>query len=383
MHRALLSTAGAILISTVLWGCQNNVADTGVYYNEGLAEASNNLLLTNIIRSAKGYPNYYTLVGDYSGSLSTSIGGSLSGSIPLDDLGESSLSVSTGPDHSVSRNASASSLETQDFTRAMHTEVSEDLMLFLITSFDEIHTHLIFIMLIKSVTMQLDYYTELLSNARSECERRASTLSGSEQGICRNLEQTIADVDCDFERQQGLSRESDLITLRNFPNNECAFTQFRLFSEVVMLNRGRAFVDKSGKFNIRFADSRDTMRQLYGAEGTGVKMRSPYGVIQFIGEIVRAQYRADDAWTPVLSSRDGRSRPIFTVETGNKPEHVYASAVVDEETFFVRSRNIDDPFTDFSERAMAIIKNLQALNTGRDELPTVPTIILGPGVVTQ
>ncbi|MEM1153101.1 MAG: hypothetical protein AAGI44_03115 [Pseudomonadota bacterium] len=383
MHRALLSTVGAILTSTMLSGCQNNVADTGVYYNVGLAEASNNLLLTNIIRSAKGYPNYYTLVGDYSGSLSTGISGSVSGSIPLDDLGGSSVNVDIGPDRSVSRNASASSLETQDFTKAMHTEVPEDLMLFLITSFDELHTHLIFILLIKSVTMELDYYSELLANARSECERRTSTLSASEQGICDNLEQTIADVNCDFEKQVGLSLDGALITLRNFPNNECAFTQFRLFSEVVMLNRGRAFLDKSGKFNIRFADSRDTIQQLYGAEGTGVKMRSPYGVIQFIGEIVRAQYRAQDAWTPVLSSRDGRSRPIFTVDTGKRPEHVYATAVVDEETYFVRSRNLDSPITDFSQRTMAIIKNLQALNTGRDELPTVPTIILGPGVVTQ
>ncbi|MEM8561866.1 MAG: hypothetical protein AAGF57_06505 [Pseudomonadota bacterium] len=382
MHKALLSTVGAILTSTLLSGCQNNVADTGVYYNEGLAEASNNLLLTNIIRSAKGYPNYYTLVGDYSGSLSTGVSGSLSGSIPLDDVGESSLSVDVGPNLGVSRNASASSLETQDFTRAMHTEVPEALMLFLITSFDEVHIHLVFVMLIKSSTMRYTDYADFLDNARNECARRASTLSSTEQGICDNLEQTIADVDCDFERHD-THTESGFITIRNFPNNECAFTQFRLFSEVVMLNRGRATVDKTGKVNIKFTDSNNNTRELFPSPGTGIKMRSPYAVIQYIGEIVRAQYRADNAWTPVLTTRDGKNRPIFTAERGEVPRPVYATAKVDGETFFVRSRNLNDPFDDFSQRAMSIIKNLQALNTGRDQLPTVPTIILGPGVVTQ
>jgi len=374
----LARAMGVILAGMLVSSCQNTVADNGIYYNVGLAEASNNLLLTNVIRSAKGYANYFSLIGDYSGSMSRASAPTASGSVPLHALSQSSVNIGLAPTRSINRNANVSSLETKEFTKAMHTRVAPDLMLFLIESRDEVHVHLIFTMLIQTSRVRLDDYREVVFNAQEECRQRSATLSGAERGICRNFERTLADVTCDFVREMSVAGNT-VVTLRNHPTNRCAYSQFRMFAEAVMLNRGRVLVDKAGKINVGFTRRGSRTRGLFDTKGTGVALRSPNAIIQYLGEIVRDQYSRGSAWTPSLTTRSGRSVPIFKVETGLISEHASATAEVDGQRFFIRAQDLGAPETDFSHRALTIVKDLQALNTGRDDLPAGPAIILGPG----
>ena len=367
-----------MLAGMLVASCQNIVASNGIYYNVGLAEASNNLLLTNVIRSAKGYPNYYTLVGDYSGSSSIGYGPTLSTSVPPYALKSIPIDVGLGPSLGHDRSANVSSLETKEFTKAMHARVTPDLMMFLIDSRDEVHVHLIFSMLIKTSQVKLNDYREVVQYARNECAQRSAALSSAEQGICRNFEQILGDVQCDLGPERR-GAGSAIVTLRNLPTNRCAYSQFRMFAEAVMLNRGRVHMDKNGKLNVRFTRRGSGTRGLFDARGTGVTLRSPNAIVQYLGEIVRDQYSRNGAWTPSLTTRSGRSVPIFRVETGALAEHASATAEVDGQKFFIRAQMLGAPETDFSHRALTIIKDLQALNTARDDLPASPTIILEPG----
>ncbi|MCG8546185.1 MAG: hypothetical protein MJE12_18460 [Alphaproteobacteria bacterium] len=367
------------LVGLMLAGCENLVASSGVYYNVGIAEASNSLLLANIIRSAKGYPTYYSLIGDYSGSTSASLSPSVDLSVPLPAQGQSkTLDLGLTGSISTDRNANVSSLETQDFTRAMHTLVPPNLLLFLIESRDDAHVHLILALIVKSNRLLLKDYEEIVQNARDECERRFETLSSAKKGVCRNFEAVRKELTCDFVREPS-ARGDVIVTIRNHPANRCAFSQFRMFSEAVMLNRGRVFVDKKGNLNVEFGRTASERRNLFDAEGTSITLRSPSGVIHYLGEIVREQYNEDNAWTPTLTTRAGRSVPIFRVESGLLGVFANISAEVDGEEYWIRSQELGEREEDFSHRALTIVKDFQALNTKQDQLPSSPAIILGPG----
>lgn len=83
-------TAPGVFKRTVVAGlcllaaCGNVVGRSNVYYNSGLAESNNSLILTNILRSAKGYATYYSASGDFSQSVSTSTSTSPSLGVEVD-----------------------------------------------------------------------------------------------------------------------------------------------------------------------------------------------------------------------------------------------------------------------------------------------------------
>ncbi|MCG8448962.1 MAG: hypothetical protein MI725_05210 [Pirellulales bacterium] len=377
---AVAKAIGAALGSLMLVGCQNMVASSGVYYNVGLAKASNNLLLANVIRAAKGYPNYYSLIGDYSGSTSSSVSPSFDAMVPIPRLGQSAnLDVNVSGSKSRDRNANVSSLETRKFTEAMHTQITPKLLAFLIESRDGVHIHLILTMLIKTSRLSLKNYKDIILGARRVCGQRFETLTSAEKGICQNFEAILSDVTCDFAREP-----SDLgdtfVTLRNDPTNRCAFSQFRMFVEAVMLNRGEFKVDDDGNLDFVFKPTTFAeTRSVFDGEGAGVALRSPNGIIHYLGSIVRDQFRRDDAWTPALTTRDGRSVPIFQVRSGRAGRRAAVSAKVDGQKFWIRRQELAAKETDFSYRALTIVKDFQALNTGQEQLPNSPAIILGPG----
>lgn len=376
---AVAKAVGVALLGLMLAGCENMVASSGVYYNVGIAKASNSLLLANIIRSAKGYPTYYTLVGDYSGSTSTSLSPSVELTIPVPAQGQSKvLDFALGGSVSSDRNANVSSLETGEFTRAMHTQVPPNLLLFLIDSRDSAHVHLILALLVKSNRLLLKDYEAIVQNARDECEQRFETLSSAEMGICRNFEALRKNLTCDFAREPS-ALGSVIVTISNHPTNRCAFSQFRMFAEAVMLNSGQVFVDEKGNLNVEFGRTASERRNLFDAEGTSITLRSPNGIIQYLGEIVQEQYREDNAWTPTLTTRAGRSVPIFRVESGGFGAFASITAVVDGQEYWIRNQKLGEREEDFSHRALTILKDFQALNTKQEQLPSSPAIILGPG----
>jgi hypothetical protein len=370
--------AGVIAASLMLASCFNMVGNSGVYYNVGLAEASNNLILANIIRSAKGYPNYYSVIGDFSESRSLSSSASLSGSVPLDDIRFSSLNGDTSMNASRDRNTSVSSLETEEFTRAMHTQVTPELFTFLLESGNGSDVNLALTLLIKTaVITRYDYY-DIVEVARSECDQGFSTLSSANQGICLRFENSIAEINCPLDLEPSDNGVSELVRISNDATNRCAYTQFRVFAEALALSNARIIRDQDGSFDIRVDhdDFDSPTHKLFEAEGTGFALRSPNGITHYLGEIVRDQFSRTDGWTPRLTTRAGQGVPIFEVESGPSFGQATVSAKIDNEIYWIRRQALGVGDDDYSYRALTILKNFQALSTAQDQLPDSPTILL-------
>ncbi len=380
-----IRTAAALVAASVLLvpaACQNMVASSGVYYNFGLADASNKLLLANIVRSAKGYPNYYSVVGDYSASSSASASPSVSIDFPIQAFEEANLDASIGPSVSSDRNANVSSLETQDFVRAMHTKISPNLMAFFIESRDAAHIHLVLTLLVRSTVITFKDYDDIILDALDLCSQRFDKLASAQRGICRNFEYALAEITCDPDVFTPKNAREPLVRLLNDPTNRCAYSQFRAFSEALTLSGPRVRQDKNGGLELSF-ELAEERRPLFGKERTGVVLRSPAGILQYLGEIVRDSFSRDDPWTPSLTTRSGKSAPIFLVKSGSNAGKAAVSVKVDDREYWIQRQDLGAQENDFSYQSLTIIKDFQALNTAQDQLPDSPTIFFGTGTSTR
>ena len=108
-RRTRLQPALVLFLSVWLGACAGNiVTDSGIYYNRGLEQSYNDLLLANVIRSAKGLPTYFSAVGDYSANTDFSISNDFSISGELGELFLSDLDLSTSTSRDLGRNATVS-----------------------------------------------------------------------------------------------------------------------------------------------------------------------------------------------------------------------------------------------------------------------------------
>lgn len=368
-HRYLL--VAAVGVSLLLAACQNVVESSGVYYNTGLASASNNVLLANIIRAAKGYPTYYSAVGDYSGSLSTSSSPTLSADASIDALSQTSLSADLAPSVSRDRNANVSSLETQDFVRAMNSEISPELFAFLLRSRHNAHLNLVFAMVVDTITLTPAEFQRVLLSAQDICHNDYTSLRLAQRGVCDNFTEVLAAAACepDFVAGPGV----DTMKLRSDPTNPCAFSQFRAFAEAIMVNEPRFSQDEDKNITLQFTHRSSSIPSL-APTPTGLLLRSPNELIHYLGAIVRTASRTD--WTPRLTSEEGDSVPIFVIRTGADRGRATAAARVDGEEYWIAAQDLNKKKSDFSNHALAIVKDFHALNTSDSALPSNPTVVI-------
>jgi hypothetical protein len=368
---SLIAACAAGLLA--LAGCQNMVAESGLYYNDGLATSFNRLLLANVIRSAKGQPTYYSAIGDYSASTSTSSSPGFSADFPINALNEGDLSVNLAPNRSRDRNANVSSLESKDFTQAMHTPISPNLAVFIFTGRDGLHLDLATTLTIKRLALSAGEYEQLAVEAVKICNTKFTSLPSARRGICENFSTVLADAACGGDN---LKPADAIVELHNDPTNACEYAKFRLFAEAMAVIRPHLSIDKDGNtvFSLGIGSS---TRRLFGTKGAGYVLRSPNEVIQYLGEIVRVRYEQGAAATPQLSSRNGKSVPIFVAESGPSAKRAADSVKVDGKVYALPDQRLGDEEKDYSYRSLSIVKDLLTLNTSDDQLPKSPTIILG------
>lgn len=361
-----------------LAACQNMVSRSGVYYNVGLSEASNNLLLTNIIRSAKGYPIYYSVIGDYSSSRSISASPSASASIPLDMKPETNVDLSIGPSVGQDQNANVSSLETDEFMLAMHTQVDPELMSFLLDSHNNSHSLLVLTLVIKNIVITRADFEKIIQAAENTCEQGFQGYSSLGRGTCDNFEELRRTQICDLRLLPSANGSGVRVNLSNSATNRCAYTQFRTFIEALSLNDVSIRQDRNGGIDIFFNESPSSTIELFDPEGTGFVLHSPNGIVQYLGEIVNDQFAGTRQWTPEVTNRSGKSVPIFKLGSGPVLGQASVSARIDGELFWIPSRKLGAEDEDMSYRSLMVIKDFQTLNTAQDQLPDSPTILLGP-----
>lgn len=372
-RRTLLTGMASGLVSFALAGCGNMVGNSGVYYNAGLAQSSNDVLLANVVRSAKGYPIYYSALGDYSGSTSVGTSADVSSDIIFATPDANSMHAGVTPTVSANRNANVSSLETQQFVQGMHTRISPQLFTFLAGSRQGANLNLKIALLVESFTITAAEVDRIVSGAQDVCRGRSASLPRVHRGVCATFQDTLAQASCAGDPKGGNSG-AQLVSFRNDPSNPCEYARFRLFTEAFMLNEPRLIPDKDGNtvVSVGFGASRT---RLFGPKGTGFVLRSPNEVVGYLGEIVRERYRS--GVQTKLTTAEGQSVPIILVERGLDGGRASVSVEVDSEKYWLPRQDLSRPQRDFSHHALAVVKDFQALNTSHSQLPSSPTIILG------
>ncbi|WP_170573480.1 hypothetical protein [Ruegeria atlantica] len=372
--RILTGTALALMATA----CGNVVETSNRNFNSGISEGQASTILANIVRSAKGYPTYFTVAGDFQQSTQLQSSPSLNYDFGIDG-GTADLSVGLAPSASTSSSATASSLETSEFTEAMHTQVSSDLLVKLAESRDEAHLHLTFMLLIQTIVLRQETYNGIINSAQAICGSRAADLPASQRGICRGMLAVEATNRCP---KFAASSKPRLVRFVNDPTALCQFERFRTLMEAVAVLQPHLGVSlpesddagASGRL-LYLGDSADPARRIFTASGTGYRLRSPSQVVFYLGQLINETYSGVDQDRLSISTRHGGIAPIFHVEVG--PGEATVSTVVDGEKYRLLPQKLGAQTNDFSHRSLTLVKDLIALNTLQTQIPQNTAIFVG------
>ena len=365
-----LSATWTVLTALVLAGCTNNmVSKAGLTYNDGLAESFNSLILANVVRSAKGFPTYYSAIGDFSGSVTRTTSLTPTVSVALDFLSGANIDASLDVEKEKDSNVSVSSLETSDFATSMHAPLSPGIFEALSESRDRRHLHLTLMLMLELVVISEDDLGFVLGSARSNCVERFDLLSQAYQGICKFILSADDPPPGCYDRRPGQDADGKaivLISLINDPTNACRYATFRLFVEALALEEPH-IVQEDDETTVSLGQVAPG-RQIFGEGGTGLSVRTPHEVIAYLGQVV--DETLDGGGSHIrLSNAEGQGIPVFRVAEGSRGPVVAKVSGV--------SYSVPEVGDHFTFRAMAIVKDIITLNTSQTQLPRDRTIFIG------
>ncbi len=395
---------GLLAASLFLGACAGNiVTDSGVYYNRGLEQSYNGLLLANVIRSAKGLPTYFSAVGDYSANADMSISNDFSISGELGELLLSELDLSASTSRDFGRNANVSSLESETFVQAMLTPLSPKLFFLLAEGRSRQRLDLLSVLAVKWILIPEATVLRIRTSALQACSREAHTYSRELRAICAAYPQTVADAACAGPLRAN-SREK--VLLRSDPTNPCSHVRFRHLMEAITILQpallrnsapgsitliaqeqlhqektagnapATAAAAKSGTNKPASRPSRrdaSSTTLIFGKD-SDYALRSPNEILQYLGSAVRAMHRHKSG--PRLIGPDGRKIPVFEVVTGPFGLGNAIEVKVDGERFGIRTHGLREDPQSFTLQSLAILKDIISINTSQNVLPKNPTVFL-------
>ncbi|WP_420333119.1 hypothetical protein [Roseibium sp.] len=391
----------------MLGACAGNiVTDSGVYYNRGLENSYNDLLLANVIRSAKGLPTYFSAVGDYSANADFSISNDLSISGELGELFLSELDLSTSTSRDFSRNANVSSLESEKFVQAMLTPLSPKLFFLLAEGRSRQRLDLLSVLAVKWILIPEATVVRIRTAALEACSREAHTYSRELRAVCSHYPQTVAEAACAGPLR---TNSQEKVLLRSDPTNHCSHVRFRHLMEAITILQP-ALLRNSAPGSITLIAQEQlhqentaastpvaaaaTATAKNGSEKTAAKptrqdasstalifgkdsdyaLRSPNEILQYLGSAVRAMHRHGAG--PRLIGPDGRKIPVFEVLTGPFGFGSTIDVKVDGERFGIRTHRLTEDPGSFTVQSLAILKDIISINTSQSVLPKNPTVFL-------
>ncbi len=403
------SLPGLLAASLLLGACAGNiVTDSGVYYNRGLEQSYNDLLLANVIRSAKGLPTYFSAVGDYSANADTSISSDFSVSGELGELLLSDLDLSASTSRDFGRNANVSSLESETFVQAMLTPLSPKLFFLLAEGRSRQRLDLLSVLAVKWILIPEATVMRIRTSALEACSREAHTYSRELRAVCAAYPQTVADAACAGTLRAN-SREK--VLLRSDPTNPCSHVRFRHLMEAITILQpallrnsapgaitliaqeqlhqektagntsatvasATAAAATSGAAKSAARPSRQdaSSTTLIFGKDSDYALRSPNEILQYLGSAVRAMHRHRSG--PRLIGPDGRKIPVFEVVTGPFGPGSAIEVKVDGERFGIRTHGLREDPQSFTLQSLAILKDIISINTSQNVLPKNPTVFL-------
>lgn len=396
IRQLVLCTAVGLLLFGLI-GCSHNVVtESGIYYNRGLEQAYNHLLLANIIRSAKGMPTYFSAVGDYSGSTDRNVDGNLSISSTLDQLQSSELDFGFEANSDLNRNANVSSLETEAFVQAMLTPLDPKLFFLLAEGHARQRFDLLSVLVVKWVLIPESTVADLRDRAIRACKTEIATFPRSLQMMCANFPSVVAGSVCAGEIG---NRRNRSLVFSSDPTNLCSHARFRLLVEAItilqpaLLRRSAAETvtllaqEQNQKDNAEpsISASKTTAQKPAGTRtassaslvfgnGTNFALRSPNEILQYLGASIQARHSSGA--TPSLTGPGGRDMPVFDMIIGEFDEMNAIGVRILGKSYFLKSHPIGGHPDSFSLRVLAILKDIISINTSQNTLPKSPTVFI-------
>lgn len=418
---------------------QKHITTTAIDFNKSIAESSQKEILLNAVRASKGYPLTYSAITGGSGALSRASAANVNPTIlnPLGEAFR--LSQITGPitatatlDHS----ATISNLNSNEVIGKMLAPVEPDLYkLFVDTGFDKELVNLLFL---RSINLTSSTYKSLVWKAEQRC-RRLKGLSLSRQlrerdvDLCDAIQagyqeieeirdQAVTDGEvrliriCEAKHPKfnrvGLNAE-DVLFFPNVATEKCDYLGFvTLYRTLRVLGFGakttgsertlrRTEVSTKIVNNLNdksksteettttraIQDARSVRLELSGASGVelslkdnedsenSVVLRTPQEMIEYLGELVVAQLKTTDDYTPEIIFGIERQRaPLFKIVRG-KIENSVITVVDDEgERFSVPRPVFADREAHQTLRVVKMLSEIISLQTRREDLPNTTTI---------
>ncbi|WP_306142809.1 hypothetical protein [Roseibium sp. MMSF_3412] len=394
-----------LVLSVLLGACAGNlVTDSGVYYNRGLESSYNDLLLANVIRSAKGLPTYFSAVGDYSANADMSISNDFSLSGELGELFLSDLDLSTSTSRDFGRNANVSSLESETFVQAMLTPLSPKLFFLLAEGRSRQRLDLLSVLAVKWILIPEATVVRIRTAALEACSREAHTYSRELRAVCSNYPQTVAEAACAGPLRPN---SQEKVLLRSDPSNHCSHVRFRHLMEAITILQPALLRNSapgaitliaqeqlhqentaSGKQVAAVATTKDGSKNsaarptrqdasstaLIFGKDSDYALRSPNEILQYLGGAVRAMHRHGSG--PRLIGPDGRKIPVFEVVAGPFGLGSAIDVRVDGERFGIRTHRLTEDPGSFTVQSLAILKDIISINTSQNVLPKNPTVFL-------
>ncbi len=404
-RRMRLQPALDLYLSLWLGACAGYiVTDSGIYYNRGLEKSYNDLLLANVIRSAKGLPTYFSAVGDYSANTDFSISNDFSLSGELGELFLSDLDLSTSTSRDLGRNANVSSLESETFVQAMLTPLSPKLFFLLAEGRSRQRLDLLSVLAVKWILIPEAPVVRIRPSALAACSQEAHTYSRELRAVCSHYPQTVAEAAC----AGPLSASSqEKVLLRSDPTNHCSHVRFRHLMEAITILQP-ALLRNSAPGSITLiaqeqlhhektaastpAAPAETAKDgskksvpkptrqdasstaLIFGKDSDYALRSPNEILQYLGSAGRAMHRHGSG--PRLIGPDGRKIPVFEVATGPFGFGAAIDVTVDGERFGIRAHRLTEDPRSFTLQSLAILKDIISINTSQNVLPKNPTVFL-------
>lgn len=400
----------AAVLAATLAGCGGNVVtDSGIYYNRGLENSYNDLLLANIIRAAKGMPTYFSAVGDYNGSLDLSVDGNANIDSVVTQLNEADAGFGVDFSRDVSRNANVTSLETETFVQAMLTPLSAKLFFLLAEGRARDRFDLLALLSVKWVLVPESTVAQLQMQAEQTCAQEATTFPRALVALCRNLQNTVSQAQC----AGAIDPTSDnQVLLRSDPTNLCSHTRFRAFVEAITILQPALLQQNApGTVSLlaqqQLADNQPNQQSqqtqptapqngatpavtpasnttsqtpppapatLVFGDGSNFALRSPNEILQYLGDVVQMTHGSNA--TPTITGPAGRSIPIFEVIEGPRARSHSIETVVDGRRYAIRSSRLGETPSSYTGQSLAILKDIISLNTSQSVLPSNPTIFV-------
>jgi hypothetical protein len=433
----LAAWAACVLAAIVLSGCsQVQLVHQVSEHNEALELSGNQVVLLNAIRASKGYPYYFTYLGDMQGkdAVNATIDASPQTLTTFANhqqhryFGRPSVALNNGFSTFAVSNANS-----DDFAVNLITPLTADQASVLINS-DWPTEHLLMLIL-KRIGLSEQDFLALKENFEARCHNPTEGLTQ----LCA-LEQDAVNR-CGFpepdavydSRHKGSAKR--IYNFRNNPEEDCPFEQFQIAVRAIVLaspsmlqlstdsNQNKTSIAGGGKargksdeitankgqqvfqinVNNNQSDKKDKeektklhlrveLRKRSGlvqvanllVEGTRSEvgatyfvLRSPGDIIDYLGRLIKVQLRDEHARMARVLYERRYPVPILLVKRGVALGRTAISVTHEGERFYVPTNSYDPAERHMSMQSLMLVNELLAMKLKRDNLKNATTLFIG------